>query len=195
MVLWGIWFNINAYLYNGMVRFAEVLLGWVSGGAHLAAAAVWTCPLPGILNLNSDVAVKPDKNSISIGVVIRDSFGLVVAAVSKTLVGSFYAESGEFLALRDGLLLDGNLGMSVHLIEVDACNVVSSVLGSDSSGGENGLVINDIKELFQDVGFLKCQTVSRKSSGVAHNLAFLTLSSLEERYWHNVCLSCIFPCL
>ncbi|KAH7548119.1 hypothetical protein JRO89_XS14G0070100 [Xanthoceras sorbifolium] len=111
------------------------------------------------------------------------------------VLGVHLSETGEFLAFRERLLLARNLGLSVHIVEVDACNVVSAVLGSDSGGGENGLVINDIKALLQDVGFLKCQDISRKSNDVAHNLASLALSSIKESFWHNVCLSSIFPCL
>ncbi|KAL5823720.1 hypothetical protein ACOSQ4_021620 [Xanthoceras sorbifolium] len=209
MVLWGIWFNRNAGVHNGVVRSAEVLLSWISGllvefkdtqralgaskGASTAAATAWSCPPPGMLKLNTDVAVKSGKNCVGVRAVIRDSSGLVVATVSKTLLGCFSA--GEMLALREGLLLAKNLGLSVQLIEVDACNVVSNVLGDDSCGGENELIVLDIKALLQVVGFVKCQAISRKSNGVVHNLASLALSSLEERYWHNVCLSCIFHCM
>ncbi|KAL5754526.1 hypothetical protein ACOSP7_022746 [Xanthoceras sorbifolium] len=211
MVLWGIWFNRNAGVHSGVVRSAEVLLSWISGllvefkdthralaaskGGPTTAATVWSCPPPGMLKLNTDVAVKPGNDCVGVGAVIRDSSGLVVAAVSKTLLGCFSAETGEMLALREGLLLARNLGLNVQLIEVDACNVVSSVLGSDSCCGENGLIVLDIKALLKVVRFVKCQAISRKSNGVAHNLASLALSFLKERYWHNVCLSCIFPCL
>ncbi|KAL5819206.1 hypothetical protein ACOSQ4_023048 [Xanthoceras sorbifolium] len=211
MVLWGIWFNRNAGVHSGVVRSAEVLLSWISGllvefkdthralaaskGAPTTAATVWSCPPPGMLKLNTDVAVKPGNDCVGVGAVIRDSSRLVVAAVSKTLLGCFSAETSEMLALREGLLLARNLGLNVQLIEVDACNVVSSVLGSDSCCGENGLIVLDIKALLKVVRFVKCQAISRKSNGVAHNLASLALSSLKERYWHNVCLSCIFPCL
>ncbi|KAL5821187.1 hypothetical protein ACOSQ3_023069 [Xanthoceras sorbifolium] len=182
MVLWGIWFNRNTGTHNGTVRSAEVLLSWISGkGAPSVAATAWSCPPLGMLKLNTDVAVKPGKNCVGVGAVIRDSSRLVMAAISKTLLGCFSAESGEMLVLRKGLLLAGNLGLTVQLIEVDACNVVSSVLGSDSCCGENGLIVLDIKALLQVVGFVKCQAISRKSNGVTHNLASLTLSSLEER--------------
>ncbi|KAH7573217.1 hypothetical protein JRO89_XS03G0092700 [Xanthoceras sorbifolium] len=153
---------------------------WGIRGAHKVGAAAWSRPPSGMLKLNSDIAIKPCKNIVGVGAAIRDSSRLVVAVVSKTLVGSFSAKFGEFLALHEGLLLARNLGLSVHLIEVDACNVVSSVLGSNSCYGENGLVILDTKALLHDVGFLKCEAISRTSNGVAYNLAFLVLSSLEE---------------
>ncbi|KAL5819135.1 hypothetical protein ACOSQ4_022977 [Xanthoceras sorbifolium] len=127
-----------------------------SKGAPSVAATAWSCPPLGMLKLNTDVAVKPGKNCVGVGAVIRDSSRLVVAAISKTLLGCFSAESGEMLVLRKGLLLARNLGLTVQLIEVDACNVVSSVLGSDSCCGENGLIVLDIKALLQVVGFVKC---------------------------------------
>ncbi|KAK3190179.1 hypothetical protein Dsin_029740 [Dipteronia sinensis] len=98
---------------------------------------------------------------------------------------------GEFLALREGLMLGKRVGVLVSLAEVDA-NVVSSIQEPSLSLGETGSIIGDIKALLKEVGFCKCQAISRVSYVVAHNLASLALSSREDQFWHNVCLSSIF---
>ncbi|KAH7573855.1 hypothetical protein JRO89_XS03G0215300 [Xanthoceras sorbifolium] len=65
----------------------------------------WIVPPVGSFKLNCDVAVRIDRDCIGIGVVIRSNSRLVVVTASKVLLGSFSPEIGEFLALREGLLL------------------------------------------------------------------------------------------
>ncbi|KAL5795054.1 hypothetical protein ACOSP7_003648 [Xanthoceras sorbifolium] len=84
---------------------------------------------------------------------VGDDLGFVRAAIAKTLPCIFLAEVGEFLALREGLLLAKNSGLKVFLAEVYASNVASGVMDSISNCGETALVIKDIKALFQVVGF------------------------------------------
>ena len=57
------------------------------------------------------------ENSSSIGVVIRDSFGQVVAALSMPLQACFTAELSEVMALEHGVLLAQELQLSRIIIE------------------------------------------------------------------------------
>ncbi|KAH7576208.1 hypothetical protein JRO89_XS01G0013300 [Xanthoceras sorbifolium] len=120
----------------------------------------WVPLSVGSLKLNTDVAVRPGKNMIGVRAVIRDDLRFVRAAIAKTLPCIFLAEVGEFLALREGLLLAKNSGLKVFLAEVYASNVASGVMDSISNCREAALVIKDIKALFQVVGVLKYQVIS-----------------------------------
>ncbi|KAK0600001.1 hypothetical protein LWI29_010624 [Acer saccharum] len=53
-----------------------------------------------------------------IGAVIRNCDGLVVAALSKPFADVFSAELGEYLALRESLVLAKNLGPSGVLMKL-----------------------------------------------------------------------------
>lgn len=47
----------------------------------------WTPPPPGVLKINVDGATSEDGRNSSVGVVIRDSCGAVIAACGKFLQG------------------------------------------------------------------------------------------------------------
>ncbi|KAL5768149.1 hypothetical protein ACOSQ2_014932 [Xanthoceras sorbifolium] len=153
-------------------------------------------PPIGTLKMNIDVAIRANCLAIGVGVAIRNSEGLLVAALAKQLPRRFAPEVGEFLALREGLFFMKSGGLVVCCAEVDACNVASRVIKPISVfGGVTALVIQDIKALFREVGVSKCCAIPRLGNRVAHSLASLALSSSEELCWHNVCLSDVFPCL
>ncbi|KAL5810641.1 hypothetical protein ACOSQ4_027209 [Xanthoceras sorbifolium] len=59
--------------------------------------------------------------------VIRNSDGWVVAAFAKPLKCCDSAKVGEFLGLREGLVVAKQLGLPVALTEVDASSVVDGV--------------------------------------------------------------------
>ncbi|KAK1549426.1 hypothetical protein Q3G72_001947 [Acer saccharum] len=75
----------------------------------------------------SIAGVKKGRPFCGVGAVIRDDKGWVVAALSKSLPGSFSPEVGELLALREGLLLAQRLKLKISCVELDASNVVSKV--------------------------------------------------------------------
>ncbi|KAL5863448.1 hypothetical protein ACOSQ3_000962 [Xanthoceras sorbifolium] len=94
------------------------------------------------------------------------------------------AESGQMLsmvkrwerrALREGLCLDEQLDLSIALIEVDVISVVSAVNQTNTSLCV-GCMIEDIQVLCKVFGIQKCQAISQLGNGLAHNLAFLTVS-------------------
>lgn len=58
---------------------------------------------------------------------IRSYNNIITAAVSKTLAGSFSVEIGEWLALREGLLLAQKLNLSISVAETDARQVVDAL--------------------------------------------------------------------
>ncbi|KAI9154238.1 hypothetical protein LWI28_023119 [Acer negundo] len=176
---------MNAFLNGGNVRELAVLVSWVGdylyefqcsylalnprcSHAFPTKNEVWL-PLPTrFLKLNYDVSVHSGTPFIGVGTVIRDSNGWVMAADSKRIGGNFFADIGEFLALRKGLFLAKRHNLSVQLDEVDA----SALHSSSSDLGDASLIINDIRALFEEVGVLNCQAIPRSSNCLAHNLAF-----------------------
>ncbi|KAL5815974.1 hypothetical protein ACOSQ3_024352 [Xanthoceras sorbifolium] len=76
-----------------------------------------------------------------------------------------------------GLVMAKQLGLPVALAEVDASSVVDGVNLFKPSLSVVWLVISDIQALYSEVGIQKCQAVARSSNGLAHNLAYLTISS------------------
>ncbi|KAI9180022.1 hypothetical protein LWI28_000389 [Acer negundo] len=89
----------------------------------LAPKTDWV-PLPlGAFKLKTDVEVQDVFPFIGLGAMVRDHNGEVLAAVSKPMHGSFDAEVGELLALREGQLLAKRSNLSVNNAETDVVNV------------------------------------------------------------------------
>ncbi|KAK4857925.1 hypothetical protein QYF36_008310 [Acer negundo] len=151
-----------------------------------ADSRTWLAPLLGCLKLNSDVSVKSGKDFIGIGAAIRDSSGKVVAAISKPMVGNFSVELGEFLALREGLILAKSHNLVVNYVEVDALNTASMLNSVKPFLGDAMFIISDIKALFIEVGVISCKAVPRVSNKFAHSLANLPFSSGEDLLWRDV---------
>ncbi|KAL5744797.1 hypothetical protein ACOSQ2_027913 [Xanthoceras sorbifolium] len=209
VVLWNIWNDRNSLVHLQKVKYAESLLD--HAGFYLAefqntlasvsplvprpvcsGSVGWSPPPCGSLKLNCDAAVRIDKNFIGVGAAIRDSFGHVVVASSHLLSGFFSPEIGEFLALREGLLLASHHSLQVSLIETDASNVAAGVLSKSVCLGPAGAIVNDIKALCKIVGVSSCQAISRSRNGLAHMLASFALSSMEDHVWLDVRPSCLF---
>ncbi|KAK3188614.1 hypothetical protein Dsin_028175 [Dipteronia sinensis] len=65
----------------------------------------WLAPPPGLLKLNIGTALRKASGSIGLGASIRGDKGRVLVARSKLLHGSLNGDIGQFMALRDGLML------------------------------------------------------------------------------------------
>ncbi|KAL5834726.1 hypothetical protein ACOSQ4_014223 [Xanthoceras sorbifolium] len=206
--VWGQWGNRNAGIHSLKIRDVDQLLAWVSGllvefqssatvltspgqpsPLSLPQTISWSPPPSGLLNLNSDVSVRKSCDVVDLGGVIRDSNGWVVAAFSKALKCCVSANVGEFLGLKEGLLLAKKLCLSVAFAEVDATFVVADLNLLQPSLGVAGLIISDIQALCLEVGIQKCLAIARSGSSLAHNLASLAVSSGSDFLWQDVCPS------
>ncbi|KAK3225107.1 hypothetical protein Dsin_004969 [Dipteronia sinensis] len=98
--------NILGEFQNNQLALKGLAVRPLRGG-HVA----WSPPPCGFVKLNTDVAVKSGFDYMGIRAVIRDSMGKVLGAVSKPLRACFSAETGEFIAFREGLLLAKQLGL------------------------------------------------------------------------------------
>ena len=65
----------------------------------------WLVPPPGVFKINIDGATSDGEKNSSVGVVIRDSVGNIVATCCKYLQGQYLVEEVEALAMECGLLL------------------------------------------------------------------------------------------
>ncbi|KAH7557302.1 hypothetical protein JRO89_XS11G0110200 [Xanthoceras sorbifolium] len=132
----GLWGNRNARFHRLKVRDVDQLIAWVSGLlAEFQSSISLLVPLG-----------QPFLQ------VIRNSDGWVVAAFAKPLKCCDSAKVGEFLGLREGLVVAKQLGLPVALTEVDASSVVDGVNLLKPSLSVVGLVISDIQALCSEVG-------------------------------------------
>ncbi|KAK3193610.1 hypothetical protein Dsin_024920 [Dipteronia sinensis] len=122
MVSWVVWEDRNTQLNGGKSKGPGMLVAWVTNlrdefqNYRLAfsspspppifrAPEDWITPPLGLLKLNIACALRNNSGSVGFGAIIRDDKGQVLVARSNLLYGSFNADIGHFLALREGLIL------------------------------------------------------------------------------------------
>ncbi|KAK0603295.1 hypothetical protein LWI29_003462 [Acer saccharum] len=200
VLIWCIWGNRNIEFHKGNSKTATDTVEWAHcflsefQGTHQALSPNesiiaappkidWVPPPLGALKLNTDVAIRDGFPFIGLGAVIRDHNGDVLAAVSKPMIGLFNAEIGEFLALREGLLLAKRLNLVVNYAETDAVNVALNVNSDVCFINDAKFIVSDIKTLLKEVGNCLCQAISRVGNTLALDLASWVFSNRMEKTW------------
>ena len=200
MILWSVWWNRNLIIQKNEPKTATVLVNWALEflsefqGTHQALSATisqlgiphkscWCPPPVNTFKLNSDASIRDGFHFIGLGAVIRNHKGEIVAALSKPLQGSFDVVLGEFLALREGLLLAKRLNITLKLAEVDAIAVANDVNNSEIVNCNASFIVSDIKALLQEVGGCVCNAISRTGNTLAHVLASMAFSFKKEQFW------------
>ena len=108
----------------------------------------WAAPPPDTYKINVDGATAGARGMSSVGVVIQDSRGMVIAAGSKVLNGSYDAEVTEALAVEEGILLAKE--MELHQIVVESNSVVVvEAINANNCNGDIGPVIQGTLELLR----------------------------------------------
>ncbi|KAK1584413.1 hypothetical protein Q3G72_032821 [Acer saccharum] len=105
--------------------------------------------------------------------------------MSMPLGGFFEPEQGEFLSVREGLLLAKRLDLKIDWVELDAVHVASAVNYVYVNDGLAGVVLDDIRALCREVGVSKCLSIPRQGNEMAHSLAARAFFFLEDRVWLN----------
>ena len=110
------------------------------------APSTWEAPPLGFFKVNVDGAALDDGRPSSIGVVIRDSRGFLIAASNKILPAPFPAKIIEAMALQEGVLLASNMGISHVIVESNALSIIQAISDCDLDG-EQGHIIQNIKDI------------------------------------------------
>ena len=147
VVAWAIWHSRNLRVFESISQGAEqtwnLAISMITDfkeaekfcSLGLAACEVsWRKPPNGVFKINSDGAAADDGRRSSIGVIIRDCRGQVVAALCRVLPGCFTVDETEALAIEAGILLAKELDLNQIIIESDSLSIVQRILSKDSSG-------------------------------------------------------------
>ena len=83
-------------------------------------STAWVRPPVGQLKLNIDAAMLKDPTVVGVGMVLRDSDGLLVACKSVVLPFRCFVKEAEAASLREGL----QWLLELHHFEVDVAKIV-----------------------------------------------------------------------
>ena len=122
----------------------------------------------------------------SVGVIIRDSKGMTVAACANYLSGQFSALKTETVAVECGILLAQEMGLAQIIIETDALSVVQSIAASEFDGGMGHLYLGIIGLLKSFMSW-ELKHLKRDYNRVVHELAQSAKRNEASHCWKGVC--------
>ncbi|KAK9999628.1 hypothetical protein SO802_019231 [Lithocarpus litseifolius] len=202
-VAWAIWYNRNQAAFESKCqmpdqiwRFARNLLGDYKGALVALIMNLgdknnaWTPPPPGVVKMNVDGATSEDGRNSSVGVVIRDSYGAVIAACGKFLQGQFSVTEVEALAMEYGILLARDMNLTQIIVESDAIPIVNSI-NKNFIEGSIGHLFQGILALLSSFSSWKVNHVKRDYNRATHEAAHLARRSEGSQVWIGVLLMAV----
>ena len=180
---WAIWFNRNqvvheakcsphSLIWNLAKRTREdyknaALYNYVQ---QLAPDVGWAAPPPDVYKINVDGATAGCGGRSTVGVIIRDCRGMVLAASCKVLNGNYDAAITEAFAMDEGIRLAAVLELQHIVVESDSARVVEAINESNCNG-EYGMVIQGSLELLRAFRSWFVRYLKRDYNRAAHELA------------------------
>ncbi|KAL0008379.1 hypothetical protein SO802_009881 [Lithocarpus litseifolius] len=143
----------------------------------------WLPPPPECFKDNFDGAMFNESDEAGLGVVIRNSRGQVMVALSEKIKKPPSVVALELLAARRAAVLVSETGFQNSVFEGDSLAVVKSLQGS---GMENSAVGHILKDTLSIVSLLKSFSFShviRQGNAVAHALAQRARLSFPLQVW------------
>ena len=189
-VMWSIWGNRNQAIFGDstLLDYTDARLSFPS--ASPPAPAHWTAPPVGFFKINVDGAIDVGGGNSCIGVVIRDSSGFPIGALSRVLPSCLPAEITEAYALLHGVLFASEMQVHQALFESDALSIILD-LTSEVSGSVFGHILEDIRAASSSFSFCSFHHLKRDGNRAAHSLAQEAKSSGQSKIWKGIPPPCI----
>ena len=202
-VLWSIWRNRNQAIYGdsaippAMVQDSAKRAHLDSVDARLTfppspppACVHQTAPPAGFFKINVDGATGVGGGKSCIGVVIWDSSGFPIGALSLVLPSSFPAETTEAYALLHGVLFAFEMQVHQALFESDALSIIHDLI-SKVPGSDFGHILEDIRVATSSFSFCSFHHLKRDGNRAAHSLALEAKCSGQSKIWIEIPFPCI----
>ncbi|KAL5767563.1 hypothetical protein ACOSQ2_014346 [Xanthoceras sorbifolium] len=151
----------------------------------------WKVPSPGWFKINTDAALDSSRCKVGLGVVVRESYGLVLLSGSLVLDGLFSPKVAEALAILRGVQLALDSSFNPFCIESDAASVVHLISSRTNSFADIGLVVDDIILFLDRLPDFSIFAIRRSVNKVAHKLARFALGLVSYSIWLEDFPSCI----
>lgn len=202
---WAIWYNRNQIIHNKagfsskqvwqtaqstMEDFTEAATTDLS--FRRLVPSKWEPPSPGFYKINVDGATAEHDRYSSVCVVIRDSKGQLVAALSSQLQALYPAKLVEVLAMEQGVLLAPELQLSQVIFEANALSIIQAT-NNNLSRNAFGHIIQELQQARHS--FAKCyfKHVCRDFNKVAHELAQFARHRKSTHLWKGVTPPFVLP--
>ncbi|KAK6121841.1 hypothetical protein DH2020_044454 [Rehmannia glutinosa] len=127
----------------------------------------WRKPKPMFFKCNVDAALRFDRNTTGIGMIIRDDKGEFVVARTITYPGVFAPKEAEAIGVREALSWIKSLCFHQVVVESDAKYVVEGIYSTESGVSEYDNLIEECRALLQGEPNISMAFVRRSGNEVS----------------------------
>ena len=142
----------------------------------------WKPPDPRVYKINFDGALFLEQRCAGLGVVVRDSVGLVIAALSQRVRLPGSVDVVEALAACRAMHFAQELSLHHVVIEGDSLQVIQAIIDTKPVQTLYGHIIGEIK-LLSSLFTCSFLHVNRKGNMLAHALARRAVLSADTKVW------------
>ncbi|XP_042939391.1 uncharacterized protein LOC122274416 [Carya illinoinensis] len=146
----------------------------------MTPSSAWSAPPPAFFKANWDGAIDKDNSKVGIGVIVRDSEGLVMASLCSSITLNFDPSLGEAVAALKATILCAELGLTHIVLEGDALSVVQAVQNEEENWSAFGMVVRDVKSMLSKVWVWSIHHTPRELNVIAHILTKYALTCSED---------------
>ena len=143
----------------------------------------WEPPPPPLLKINFDGAVFKEKGEAGIGVVVRDSHGMVIASLAEKIQLPSSSDEVEALAAVRVATLAMNLNLPSFIVEGDSDVVISALRKEEESFSSFGHLISSIKHYLHSCSCISFSHTRRSGNSIAHSLAKFAKHLVDLSVW------------
>ena len=144
---------------------------------YIATPICWHRPNQGWFKLNSDEASQGNPGKASGSGLICDHHGKWIKEYMRN-IGNATSIAAAFWALRDGLMLAAQLGITQLLVELDAQVIVNLVQSKKPINSSYSPLLNDYRYLLGQFHCIKIIYIFREANRCVDNLARVGYSLL-----------------
>ena len=150
---------------------------------RVSSRAMWI-PTPHLMfKVNFDGAVFKEENKASIGVVIWDDLGQVMASMSENISLPSSVDEIETPATVRALNFSQEVGFSSIILECDFERVINSWRREETSFSSFGHLLEDAKVLAESFAGFIVSHVKRQGNSIVHNLARYAKHVSDLKVW------------
>uniref|UniRef100_A0A803PF76 RNase H type-1 domain-containing protein n=1 Tax=Cannabis sativa TaxID=3483 RepID=A0A803PF76_CANSA len=145
-----------------------------------------------VFKLNVDAVLDSSRSKIGIGVIVRNSAGQVIAALSTPAIGNFKPQEIEAKAMSVGLSWAQKYQLPIDFVETDCLILVNALNGCISQHSGFYDLVFDVKFHLSNFSNACVSHIRRDANQAAHSLARHALQLDNECIWLEDIPSTIF---
>jgi ribonuclease HI len=155
----------------------------------------WKPPSEGVVKLNVDAGFSKSSGEGTTGLVMRDHAGDLVRGQAVWYAHAANALIMEAIAVRDGVRLACDLGISHVEVETDASDVVKLWKDRNQGRSEITSILQEIEGMTSNLEFFQLAFIGREANEGAHLCAKQASATRRRCLWINYIPSFLVRCL